>query len=291
MTPRQPDPLYHLRLLFLMGRVSNLPTVWSNCLAAWLLSGGGDTARLQLVCLGATFLYLGGMYLNDAFDAAFDAQFRRERPIPAGLIRLGTVWQLGVLWLGLGLLTLAWLGKATGVLAVLLIVTVVVYDAVHKAITLAPVLMALCRFLLYLIAGTSASNGLSGLTVWSGVALALYILGLSYIARHESTRPSLRWWPTGFLAAPVVLALVVNGEGYYQQAGWLILLLVFLIIQCLHSRAGETSPDLKRTVSGLLAGIIWVDLLAVAGGTTTIAMLFVALFLLARLLQRVIPAT
>jgi hypothetical protein len=44
-------------------------------------------------------------------------------------------------------------------------------------------------------------------------------------------------------------------------------------------------------VSGLLAGIIWVDLLAVAGGTTTIAMLFVALFLLARLLQRVIPAT
>ena len=33
-----------LRTLLILGRVSNLPTVWSNCLAGWLLDGGG--ARL-----------------------------------------------------------------------------------------------------------------------------------------------------------------------------------------------------------------------------------------------------
>ena len=26
----------------MLGRVSNVPTVWTNCLAGWLLAGGGD---------------------------------------------------------------------------------------------------------------------------------------------------------------------------------------------------------------------------------------------------------
>lgn len=268
-----------------------MPTIWSNCLAAWLLSGGGELARFNLLCLGATFLYLGGMYLNDAFDAGFDREFRRERPIPAGMTKLSVVWGLGVLWLAMGFGTLAWLGGAATTLAALLIVAIVTYDAVHKFITFAPVLMALCRFLLYLVAGATAGGGLSGLTVWSGIALAWYILGVSYIARQESTVPTLPWWPIAFLAAPVLLAVVVNGAGYYQPAGWLILVLVMWIVRCLHPAAKETRPDLRRAVSGLLAGIVWVDLLAVAGWSTGVTLLFVCLFLLARLLQRVIPAT
>src|SRR3954452_796413 len=85
------------RTLLVLGRVSNLPTVWSNCLAAWLLGGGGKNwDRFALVCSGATLLYIGGMYLNDAFDANFDAQHRRERPIPSGRIPLGWVWRVGI---------------------------------------------------------------------------------------------------------------------------------------------------------------------------------------------------
>ena len=60
------------RTLLLLGRVSNLPTVWSNCLAGWLLGGGGEWWRLGLLSCGATSMYVGGMFLNDAFDAAFD---------------------------------------------------------------------------------------------------------------------------------------------------------------------------------------------------------------------------
>ncbi len=43
-----------LRSLLILGRVSNLPTVWSNCLAGWLLSGGGGAIRFVLLCLGAS---------------------------------------------------------------------------------------------------------------------------------------------------------------------------------------------------------------------------------------------
>ena len=53
-----------LRTLLILGRVSNLPTVWSNCLAGWLLGGGGSVRRLVLLCLASSCLYIGGMFLN-----------------------------------------------------------------------------------------------------------------------------------------------------------------------------------------------------------------------------------
>ncbi len=285
------DPLLHIRVLLVMGRISNLPTVWSNCLAGWLLGGGGEAARFNLLCLGATLVYLGGMFLNDAFDVGFDSQHRRQRPIPAGLIDVGTVWKLGFASLALGLLTLAWLGKVTGVLALLLVVAVVIYDAVHKAVTLAPVLMALCRLLLYLVAASTTREGVVGLAVWSGLALALYVVGLSYLARHESTPRPVRWWPLSLLAAPVALALVVNTEAYAQLAWWLSLILACWIIRCLRHTFGQGPHDVGRTVAGLLAGIVWVDLLAVAGMSIGICLAFAALFALARLSQRFVPAT
>src|SRR5438046_8242023 len=87
------------RTLLILGRASNLPTVWSNCLAGWLLGGGGQIGNFMVLCASCTFLYLGGMYLNDAFDAQFDHQHRPERPIPSGGIRAGTVWICGFAWL------------------------------------------------------------------------------------------------------------------------------------------------------------------------------------------------
>ena len=84
-----------LRTLLVLGRVSNLPTVWSNCLAAWLLGGGGATKDFLFIQLGASLLYLGGMFLNDAFDAEFDRQHRPERPIPSGLIMIEGASEIG----------------------------------------------------------------------------------------------------------------------------------------------------------------------------------------------------
>jgi len=60
------------RTVLVLGRGSNLPTVWSNCLAAWLLGGGGPAKYFAQLLAGTTLLYTGGMFLNDAVDADFD---------------------------------------------------------------------------------------------------------------------------------------------------------------------------------------------------------------------------
>src|SRR6266498_3888642 len=98
-----------LRTFLALGRVSNLPTVWSNCLAGWWLGGGGNFQKLPWLLAGTTFLYVGGMFLNDAFDTEFDQQRRKERPIPSGAISSRTVWQFGFVWLALGVACLFWL--------------------------------------------------------------------------------------------------------------------------------------------------------------------------------------
>ena len=78
-----------------LGRVSNLPTVWTNALAASVLAGGGLGAVLLPMLVIVSLLYTGGMYLNDAFDREFDAARYPSRPIPSGAVSPITVFALG----------------------------------------------------------------------------------------------------------------------------------------------------------------------------------------------------
>jgi hypothetical protein len=167
-----------LRTLLILGRVSNLPTVWSDCLAGWWLSGGGNVWKLPLLFFGVSALYTGGMFLNDAFDADFDRQRRASRPIPSGAISQEAVLRWSLVWLGCGAFSLIAIGKATGLLALALLICIIIYDASHKAVTASPWLMGLCRFWVYVIAGTTAANGLHGNSIWCGVALAFYIVAV-----------------------------------------------------------------------------------------------------------------
>ena len=102
---------------------------------------------------------LRGMYLNDAFDEEFDRAKRRERPLPSGQIEVAAVWRWGFGWLGCGLLSLAFLGWWPALLGVLLAGAILLYDAVHKLVAFAPVLMAGCRVLLIWVAAASAVGG------------------------------------------------------------------------------------------------------------------------------------
>src|SRR5262249_61425170 len=74
-----------LTALARLGRVSNLPTVWTNVLAATVLAGAEwGNLRTAVGLLAMSLFYVGGMYLNDYFDRAMDARERPTRPIPAG---------------------------------------------------------------------------------------------------------------------------------------------------------------------------------------------------------------
>ena len=279
-----------LRTLLILGRTSNLPTVWSNCLAGFLLGGASHWMAFGWLCLGTTLLYTGGMFLNDAFDASFDRQHRPERPIPSGQISEKEVWRMGCALLAAGTLCIFWISAVTLVLALCLVGCILIYDAIHKAINFAPILMAACRFFLVLVAA-SAGAGVSGLAIWSALTLASYIIGLSYLARKESTRGALRSWPGFLLGAPILLAFLVN-DGASRRAGvYLSILLLAWVLLCLRHTFWKTERNIGYTVSGLLAGIVLVDLLAIGGGTAAHTVVFLGLFAAANVFQRFIPAT
>src|SRR5215207_3515893 len=93
ITARTPTSL---GTLLRLGRVSNLPTVWTNSVAATVLAGGDPlSAGTPSVVAAMTVFYVGGMYLNDAFDRHIDASERPTRPIPAGEISARAVFGAG----------------------------------------------------------------------------------------------------------------------------------------------------------------------------------------------------
>src|ERR1700728_2085349 len=87
-----------------LGRVSNLPTVWTNVCAGVVLSGAAVTAQLTLLLIvSLSLFYVGGMFLNDAFDQRFDRRERPYRPIGPGEQSSNMVFTYGFGLLNVGL--------------------------------------------------------------------------------------------------------------------------------------------------------------------------------------------
>ena len=284
--PGAPSGAGGLQVLLVLGRVSNLPTVWSNCLAAWLLAGGGSAGRFFMLCFGATLLYTGGMFLNDAVDVDFDRQHRTERPIPSGLISERAVWFLAGVSLVAGWLLMAFLGTSPALYGFGLLMLIVVYDLVHKRTKLGVWLMASCRFMLYLVAASAASHGMNLTVGLRGLALAAYIFGLSLLARGESTQGAVRAWSLGLLFVPAVAALVAGRPDLIVAAG-----AVLWVLWCVRGAFPGVRRNIRPSVAGLLAGIVLVDCLAAGTQNGTLRVVFGGLFVLALVLQRVAPAT
>jgi hypothetical protein len=279
-----------LGTLLVLGRISNLPTVWSNCLAAWLLNGGGNWGVFILLCAGATLLYVGGMFLNDAFDADFDRQFRSERPIPSGQISERDVWWFGGLLIFLGWLLLFLLGNTVALLALVLVAAIVLYDAVHKHTEVAPLLMALCRFLLYAVAGAATFQNVNQTVLGHGLVLAAYIVGVSMLARNESGAGKVSFAPLLLVLAPLIANVWI--EPHRNALSWLASAgLAGWLTWCVLRIKRDHRPDVGRIVAGLLAGIVLVDCAAVPMLSFSVTIVFAGLFLLARVMQRIVPAT
>jgi 4-hydroxybenzoate polyprenyltransferase len=278
------------RTLLVLGRVSTLPTVWSHSLAGWLLGGGGTLVPFVGLLLGVSCLSIAGMFLNDAFDAEFDRLHRRERPIPTGRITLDEVWQWGFGWLALGTILLVVLGTTTGAWVALLVIGILLHDAIHKVIGFAPLLLAACRFLVYLVAASTANDGVTGVAIWSALALAVYVTGLGYLARHERSKSAVPAWPASLLCAPLLLALLLNAGDYRLPGLWLVLLMGAWLGWSLRLTYRVVNRNVSRSVFALTAGLVLVDLLAVGSGESLwVNGLFGLLFVSALLFQRLVP--
>jgi 4-hydroxybenzoate polyprenyltransferase len=271
--------------------VSNLPTVWSNCLAGWWLGGGGNYWKLPFLLLGVTALYTGGMFLNDAFDADSDRLRRPERPIPAGQISAELVWTCGFGLLGLGMILLLFCGKMAAIAAVLLALTILLYDFSHKFFTASPWLMGACRFWVYVIAGACGLDGMNGWVIFCGAALACYIASIGYVDRRENVRRKIPQAPLLLLLAPVGMALLLNTGEYRRDAIWISLVLLLWLIRCVRSIFIGGEAVARRIGANLMAGIVIVDWLAVAPQIPHLmsAVTFTALFALTKWFQKIAP--
>jgi 4-hydroxybenzoate polyprenyltransferase len=289
----------NLRTLLVLGRVSNLPTVWSDLLAGCCLAGGVPfTAALPALLLGGSFLYVGGMYLNDFCDANFDRQFCRERPIPAGKISRRAVGMLATLWFAAGFACLAPFGCTPAGIALLLIALIALYDFRHKNVSWAPLVMGTCRFLLYPLAASMVRAEIPWPVFIMGAVLGWYVAGITYVARGESRPEKPSRWALLLLLLPVAAAVGQYwlGRGLYwavPQSGLILigLLLPGWMAWLLIPLWRKTNRSIGRVVSGLLAGIVLVDVSAVTPRLGFQAGWFLIFFVLALLLQRFIPAT
>ena len=254
-----------LSALARLGRVSNLPTVWTNVLAATALAGGDwQSWRTGIVLAAMSLLYVGGMYLNDYFDRAIDARERPGRPIPAGDIPAGMVAAIGFALLGIGIVLLGLLGRSALLAGIGLAVAIVGYDVWHKGNPAGPVVMGLCRALVYVGAAAAAVDSVSPTIVVTALAMLAYVAGITYAAQQESYDRIGSLWPLAALASPAVVALLGFGESYAAVAAILVLVAWTSAAVSLLKRR-PVAGAVSRAVSWLIAGISLVDAAFLAG--------------------------
>jgi 4-hydroxybenzoate polyprenyltransferase len=274
-----------------LGRVSNLPTVTSNVLAAVALAGARPSpAVLVALCAGLSLFYVGGMYLNDAFDREIDRRERPERPIPSGQVDAATVFLAGFGLIAAGLATIAVLaiGGSRGWLPVAsalgLGALIVFYDMHHKGKPWSAFVMGACRAAVYVTAAlVVAGHADRAVGVGAGALLA-YVVGLTYVARQENLRDVDNLWPVVVLAIPIMLAHPHDGTSGLTFA--FFLLWVGRALWNVHRRR------IKAGVTALIAGIALLDaLFALGAGRPELALACGVAFVATVLFQRVVPGT
>jgi 4-hydroxybenzoate polyprenyltransferase len=309
-----------MKVWFELGRISNLPTVWSNIVAGWVLAGGSLDWRLTPLLFGGSLLYTAGMFLNDAFDAQWDREHRPERPIPSGRASSAAVWLWGWGMLVAGAVLMAWplIGATPAsfyleadddrkIIARLtiershhglwsglvpLVAAIVLYDWLHKKTWAAVVLMALCRFFLIGVGAMAAAPlALAGSAGQWAALVAFYVLGITVLARHESVsqRPSI-FGAIAVAAAPLGACLIFPLDGR-----WWLFFLIFALgwiafgLRILSRRSD--AARVGRSVSHFLAGLVVMDALAISFFRLEVGAAIFALLPVTLWLQRHVPAT
>jgi hypothetical protein len=281
-----------LKTLLKLGRISNLPTVWTDVLTGTVFAAGAIQGwRTGVMLLAMSLLYVGGMYLNDYFDRAIDARERPQRPIPAGDVSATTVATIGFGMLVTGVTLMTTMGAPAGLISLMLALVIILYDAFHKSFALAPLIMGLCRALVYCAAAVAAVGSVPSNVLIASLTLLAYVAGLTYAARQESLDRVGNLWPLLMLIAPIVLAAPALGQGLF--AVMVYLFLIACVAYSTHLLVARPLPgSVSRAVGILIAGICLVDAAFLASIGAVEAALAAALgFPATVLLQKFVPGT
>ena len=253
--------------------IVRLPGVFSalaNVLAGYLIvTRGAIQWSLLLPLLGASALfYCGGMVLNDYFDYGEDLRLRPSRPIPSGAISRRAAGALAVVLLTGGFALAALGGARQLLIAGLLLIFIIAYDALPRRGAASVMLMAGCRSLNCLL-------GLSAVPltaqVWPlAVPVFFYIAGVTLLSRDETrAEDKTLLYLCGacmMLAAASLLALFLTS---LLPQPWLLFGLALglaAVLQRLKSTLRNYRPaEIRRTVGALLLGMVALDALLLVG--------------------------
>jgi 4-hydroxybenzoate polyprenyltransferase len=195
------------RAYLLLSRISNLPTVWTNVLAGIVAAHAPvQWSLVARVAAGVSLLYTAGMFLNDAFDRHIDAVERPDRPIPAGDVTARAAFASGYMMLAAGVWVVSMQPRfvAPLVWSLLLAAAIVRYNYHHKKNPLGPLMMGLCRGLVYCVAASAAAIAVPWHVLAAALCLIAYVVGLTEVAKRTGPR------------AGVVVPLLIAGISLFD---------------------------------------------------------------------------
>ena len=228
------------RAYLLLSRISNLPTVWSNVLAGSVLAAAAVRWPIFLrIALGISLLYTSGMFLNDAFDYQSDAVARPDRPLPAGEVSLLAAFVVGFVLMTVGWMIVASQGDTFGPAwwGLALTAAIVYYNIRHKRDALGPLVMGICRGLVYCIAASAVARALTPAVFIAAVVMTAYVLSLTFVAKKLG--------PNAGVVIPILIAGISAVDAVViALAGGGVLLVLMAIA------AGVLTLGLQRVVPG-----------------------------------------
>ena len=251
-----------------LARPANLPTAAADVLAGVAISGvfigvfidkAWNTSMLWdilLLVFSSVFLYAAGVVLNDFFDHKLDKTERPERPIPSGLVSVRSAAIFGGVLMNLGVLFSFLVGTVSGMVAITLGLSILLYDALGKHHSFfGPLNMGVCRGLNLLLGITI----LGDFSNWGYFIFpVLYIAAITLISRgevHGDNKNHIIF--AGALYSIVILGIVVlfatSGLNLLESVPFL-LLFAFLVFRPLLKAYSENSP--KNIKKAVMAGVI-----------------------------------
>ncbi len=286
-------------------RLPNLFTAAADPLAGWLVATGtlAYPSRWVPLVAASVLIYAGGIVLNDVFDIEVDRRERPNRPLPSGRVPFRLAAWFGGAGLAVGPLLAALSGSATSALvAGLLVLCVLAYNAGMKRTLFGPVVMGSCRSL-NLLLGFSQLPDLGGRHAWVVAGCyGLFVVGVTVISRSEvetgrsggiAAGMNLQWVALAiFWVSSGSLAYQTHGSQAYDYAHiggsvvWLAVLAAVLRADVAAVRQPTPARTQRAVKTGVLA-LVWLDVSLVAGvqgvpPALVIAALWVPAFLLGR---------
>jgi 4-hydroxybenzoate polyprenyltransferase len=289
-------------------RLPALPTALADVGLGAFAAGAlpGHWFSWLLAALASACLYTAGMVFNDFFDVEQDRRERPSRPLPSGRVSVSEAALLGSCLMLAGLLAalLTWpvLARSPEVarpstpalLAVLLVVAVLLYDARLKRTRVGPLGMGACRFLNVLLGFSAWGAEVNALALHLALVVGLWVVGVTWFARTEArtSKQSALAGAAALMLASLVLALPLPEYRHpgQQSSALFVYLLVGLGLAvgmpACKAIANPTPARVQAAVRRALLGIIVLDSALASALAGNVALVLLVLLVPALYLTR-----